>query len=216
MKKLFAIFCAVCLMPTFSTFAWVGGPFSNNSFFSENGDDGIYEAVAFANGSNATGLFRIVVGNNFRGVNTQGVERSAPAQEAVPTVPFGTAVTIQNPGLFSGNIIFGAFGTSSNVWWYEGVSYFGKTVGTVNSVMGLVTAVGQAEETLAGEIIGGNVGATGQNQINSFFVANLSKSGKFIPATAFSGQGEATGPDGETFEFSVFGTKVSDRILFGL
>ena len=70
MKKLFALFCAICLMPSFSAHAWIGGPFSNNSFFGENGDDGVYEAVGFPTSgvSNGVGIFRWAVANNVVGI----------------------------------------------------------------------------------------------------------------------------------------------------
>ncbi|MEM9017565.1 MAG: hypothetical protein AAGC68_11170, partial [Verrucomicrobiota bacterium] len=123
MKQLFAIFCAIILMPMFSASAWIGGPFSNNSYFGENGDDGVYEAVASA--TNALGLFRIVVGNSFAGSQEIATEGSS----TVVTDIFGNVVAVINtPGIASGNIVIGGFGTASNLWFYEGVSYTGTTL----------------------------------------------------------------------------------------
>jgi hypothetical protein len=60
-------------MPSFSAQARIGGPFSGNTYFPENGDDGVYEVAATA--TNRTGLYRIVVGNEFERVNPEGVNR---------------------------------------------------------------------------------------------------------------------------------------------
>ncbi len=69
MKKIFALFCAVFLMPTFSAQAWIGGPFSNNSFFEPAGTDGVYEATATA--LNGIGSIAFSVGNEFQGAGAQ-------------------------------------------------------------------------------------------------------------------------------------------------
>lgn len=200
MKKLFTVFCAVCLMPTFSAQAWIGGPFSNNSFFGENGDDGVYEAAATA--VNGIGLYRIVVGNDFNGVNPQGVLASVPAQT---TAPPGVLITV--PGIASGNVVIGAYGsTFSNVWYHEGVFYAGITLGTASSVMGVVQGFGEAR----------NLRGLGPVLLSSAFTANFQGTGKFLPARSFNGFGEGRIGAGLPFMFSVFGSKVSSRITLGL
>lgn len=192
-------------MPSFSAHAWIGGPFSNNSFFGENGDDGVYEAVGTT--TNGLGLFRIVVGNNFDGVNPSGVQASVPSEEP----NFGSPLTdnIQVPGISSGNIVFGALGNdANNIWYYQGVSYFGNSIGTVNSVQGIAAAVGRA--------------FTGADQtgdsILSAFQAQIERAGRFLPASAFSGTGElrVSTDTATAVPFTVFGSKVSSRITFGL
>ncbi len=208
MKKVFAVFCAMMLTPMFSANAWVGGPFSNNSYFGASGDDGVYEATA--SGINGIGLFRIVVGNEFQG--SQDIATAATNNTVlIPDGQGGTiAITIQIPGTNSGNMIFGAIGTSSNVWFYEGVSYlFGQTVGTVNSALGIAQAAGTAANTAtanANTVI-----------ISSGFSARLVRTGDAVIATAFEGVGSATPSNtGVEFSFSVFGTKVSNNIFFGI
>lgn len=192
-------------MPTFSAQAWIGGPFSGNSFVQVGGDDGVYEVVATAR--NGIGLYRIVVGNNFPGVNPTEVRASVPSQIPNTGTPFTDPIVV--PGLNSGNIFFGGLGSnSSNIWVFEGISYFGNVIGTVNSAQNQVAGVGTA--------------FTGANQtgdrLSSFFRAKLTNSGKLLPVRAFSGQGRfglSTEP-GRVVRFTVFGSKVSDEILFGL
>jgi len=203
MKKIFTIFCAVCLMPSFSAQAWIGGPFSNNSFNQLGGDDGVYEVIATA--VNGIGLYRVVVGNNFPGVNPGGVQSSVPSQSP-NTGNFNPLVV---PGLNSGNIFFGGLGSNaSNIWIYEGVSYFGNVIGTVNSAQGNVVGVGTA--------------FTGANQtgdrLSSFFRAKISGTGKLLPVRSFAGRGQMRVSSDITrrINFTVFGSKVSDQILFGL
>ncbi len=200
MKKIFALFCAVVLMPSFSAHAWVGGPFGNNSFFGQNGDDGVYEAAA--TGKNAIGLYRIVVGNAFAGVNPTGVNASIPATTTRPT---GTVVTV--PGISSGNVVIGAYGSPfNNIWYYEGLFYAGNTFGTASSVRGTVTAFGDARDNRG----------TGTNHIISRFVARFESGGDFIPARVFSGSGRAQLGTGRPFKFGVYGSKVSNTITLGL
>lgn len=204
-KKLFAIFCAFCLMPLMSAQAWIGGPFSNNSYFSDNGDDGVYEAVGTA--TNGVGIFRIVVGNSFDGVNATAVATSIPVTTQQPP-----GVTFTTGGLASGNITIGGLGLpyalSSNIWYYQGVSYFGASRGIVNSVLGEVICVANANDQLGG----------GTNTVGSFFRARLASSGAFLPARSFSGSGELRESQAPAVAvpFTVFGTKVSSQITFGL
>ena len=204
MKKIFAAFCAIVLMPSFSAQAWIGGPFSNNSFSGVNGDDGVYEVVATVR--NGLGLYRIVVGNNFPGVNPTGVQASVPSE----TPNTGTVLTdpIQVPGISSGNIFFGGLGgSSSNIWFFEGVTYSGNVTGTVNSAQGRAFGVASA-------FAGAN--QTG-NRISSQFRANLSGRGRLLAVRSFAGTGRFDSPrTGQVIRFTVFGSKISDSILFGL
>lgn len=197
MKQFFAIFCAFVLLPMFTTQAWVGGPFSNNNFLGDDADDGVYEAVAST--VNGLGLFRIVVGNNFAG--------SQQFNTATVTVPVfdddgNLIATLTFPGFNSGNVVIGGFGTATNVWYYRGVSYSGSTLGTANSALGIVQATGAATDG-------------GTQSISSAFRARFDRSSKLLPASAFSGTGRAVSSSGGRFRFTVFGTKVSDDILFG-
>tara|TARA_B110000305_G_C19250703_1_gene544603 strand:+ start:284 stop:688 length:405 start_codon:yes stop_codon:yes gene_type:complete len=103
MKNIIAIFCTLFLAPTSHSYAWIGGPFSNNSYFGESGDDGVYEAIA--TGPNAIGIFRIVVANEFGGsqdLNT-GLTRLPGA-----TATGGGGIAV--PAINSGNIFIGGFG----------------------------------------------------------------------------------------------------------
>jgi hypothetical protein len=125
MKKAFAVFCALVLMPGLNAQAWVGGPWSNNNS-QPTGDDGIYEAVATM--TNGTGMYRWAVRNQSGG--------------ATATASDVNVLTAQ-----SGNVLFGggSLGTwSSNVWYYKGITYYGRAFGTVNSSMGIVSVIGNA------------------------------------------------------------------------
>ena len=202
MKKLFALFCAVCLMPSFSAQAWIGGPFSNNSYFNPAGTDGVYEASATA--INGIGLYRIAVGNEFSGVNPTGVTTSIPTPLGV--VPAGGTL-VNLPAINSGNVVIGAWGNGfTNIWYFRGVQYFGSTLGTVNSVSGEV--IGMASSR--------NNNGQGGRQINSAFKANLQNTGKLIASYPFSGVGRASTNFGDRFRFTVIGSKVSNSLLFGL
>ena len=179
MKKFFAIFTAVVLMPASHTMAgWRGGPFSNNNAI-PSGDDGVYEAIAIM--ENGTGLYRFGVRNN--GVSTQvaaGFGGGAGAPVDSSNVQF-------NAGLLS------AF--SSNVWYYKGITYYGVTWGIANSDMGIVAATGNASSTVAAGLAtnngfvlnnpsGNNIGFA-----NSNFIAKFRDNG---PAFRFSGTGQVT------------------------
>lgn len=204
MKKIFAIFCAIILMPTLNCHAWVGGPFSNNSFFGENGDDGVYEASA--SGVNGIGLFRFVVGNDFQG--SQDIS-TAPTTVIIRDF-FGNIVgQFTTLGINSGNTVIGGFGTTSNVWFVRGVSYSGSTQGSVNSVSGRVIGVANAGDS------------TNSLLLSSGFKANLQNTGRSLPVSSFVGSGRGTinGGAGVTpirFRFTVLGSKVSSSILFGI
>jgi hypothetical protein len=203
MKKVFAILSVLCLFPGFNAYAWIGGPYSNNSFSELGGDDGVYEAVGTAR--NGIGLYRIVVGNSFPGVNPTAVQSSVPSDAPNP----GSSVPLIIPGLNSGNIFFGALGAnSSNIWVFEGVSYFGSVIGTVNSAQGRVVGVGTA-------FSGPNQTGT---RLSSYFRANLSGTGRLLPVRSFAGTGrfQISTQLGRNLRFTVFGSKVSDEILYGL
>lgn len=199
MKKIFAVFCAVVLMPSFSAQAWIGGPFSNNSFLGESGDDGVYEAAATA--MNGIGLFRISVGHNFPGIRPEGVNASVPS---MGTVQSEGDTPIPVPGISSGNVVIGAWGSSfTNIWYYEGVYYEGITFGTASSAMGTVTGFARAD------------GPSGI-RLSSAFIARFDGNGKFLPVRVFSGSGEGQLEGGDPFPFDVYGSKVSNKLTFGL
>ena len=122
MKKLFAIFFAITVIPSFHAHAWVGGPFSNNNLTPE-GDDGIYEAVGVAVNNNGIGLYRWGVGNRATAVNYNDGRNGN-----------------------TGNVQFGAFAGTSNqhVWYFQGNVYYGTCFGTVNSAIGTVNCIGNA------------------------------------------------------------------------
>ncbi len=207
MKKAFAVFCALILAPTFNTYAWIGGPFSNNSYFGESGDDGVYEGIA--TGPNAIGIFRITVANDFAGSQEQDTGlRLLPGLENFNSA--GSLTLARVPAVNSGNIFIGGFGLNetpaSNIWFYKGVSYFGRTSGTVNSALGIVAAVGNAPER-----------GSGGRFLDSSFQATLLTSGDLLPSSSFSGTGEASETTtGDSFDFTVFGSKVSSQITYGL
>ncbi len=208
MKK-FSVIGALCLLPLWSLQAWIGGPFSNNSYFGAGGDDGVYEAAATA--VNGVGVYRISVGNEFAGINPAGVTASGGAQKAVT----GNQI-IKTTGVASGNTIIGAYNGQQNIWFFQGQSYLGSALGTVNSAQGTVFAVGNAP-------LNGNTGGT-VNVLSSGFTANLQETGPFIAARAFSGTGQGqvrTSTGGaiggqNQFNFTVFGTRVSTQLTFGL
>lgn len=122
MKQVFGIFAALILMPTFQVQAWLGGPWSNNSY-QENGDDGIYEAIATM--TNGVGMYRWAVNNNNAG---------------------GTAMTGNFAGSTTSNVMFGGLvaAASPHVWYYKGIVYYGRCFGIVNSDMAIVSVTGNA------------------------------------------------------------------------
>lgn len=201
MKKIFAAFCALVLMPSFSAQAWIGGPFSKNTYFEENGDDGVYEAVAST--INGIGLYRFAVGNEFDGVNPQGVNASVPAQDTAGP----DEEVISNPSIASGNFVIGALANQYTcVWYYEGVQYFGFTLGTVNSSLGQVVGLSDCRDNRG----------QGVNSLSTSFRARLSSSSEFIPSSAFQGVGKAVTSQGTRFRFTVLGSRISNRITYGL
>lgn len=212
MKKLFAIFCAVFLMPTFSAQAWIGGPFSNNAFFGEDGDDGVYEAVAFpvrnANGkglTNGIGVFRWAVTNN-KAFNED-------TTTSISTVFFDNqgniAFTLVNIQPITSNVYFGGVGQVSHTWFVEGVSYRGNCDGVVNSGIGAITCVGQAT----------NVEDNTQT-VSSSFKAKFDGSGEGLPILRFSGRGRGEThnffipTEDQRFHFIVFGSRVTPTVTY--
>ena len=207
MKKVIAVFCALFLAPTFHSYAWIGGPFSNNSYFGESGDDGVYEGIA--TGPNAIGIFRITVANDFQGADQDTGLRLLSGLENFNSIG-GQLEEAKVPAINSGNIFIGGFGLNetpaSNIWYYEGVSYFGRTSGTVNSALGIVAGVGNATQR-----------GTGTAVLDSSFQATLLNSGDLLPSSSFQGTGLATDTiNNIQFDFTIFGSKVSSQITFGL
>lgn len=153
MKQAFGIFAALVLMPSFQVHAWLGGPWSNDTY-QTNGDDGIYEAVATT--SNGVGMYRWAVTNQAAGASNQ------------PN---------PNPGVLNpaggSNVEFGGLnGTvSSNVWYYKGLVYYGRCFGIVNSgwnqEFGIVSVTGN----------GSTDGAVGGIAINGTGTAGLAGPG---------------------------------------
>lgn len=142
MKQIFALFCAFVLLPSYTSHAWIGGPFSNNSHF-PTGEDGVYEAIATGQaGVAAVGIFRFAVANN-----TPGLPSTLPA----------TSVR-------SGNVFIGFLGVTpvSNIWFIDGLRYVGTSLGTVNEAASMVIAGGSA--TRAGATVDSNFTANIQRR----------------------------------------------------
>lgn len=203
MKKIFAVFCAVFLMPAFSAQAWIGGPFSNGSHFGASGADGVYEAVA--TGANTLGYYRIVIGNNTNpGIGT-------------PTTTTGTGAPSINGVIASGNVVLGALGNQSTTFWYSGgVAYAGRAFGTVSFATNQITGIATADDVSPS-------GYGGNETLNSFFTASFVNSGSLLPSRAFSGTGEftligtgTTTVNSGPFPLVVYGTKVSYQLQVGL
>ena len=211
MKKLFAIFCAVILMPSFSSYAWIGGPFSNNTYFGEDGDDGVYEAVAIPVGgqfNNGIGMYRWGVSNQsaFSDDATISVSVSVFDDEG------NLAQTFVDVRPVASNIYFGGTGQISHTWFIEGISYRGNCDGTANSGINSITCVGTATNQRDTNLY-----------ISSQFRATFENGGEGVPVSRFSGRGTGQTNDqfqgifGNTFEpvpfrFSVFGSKVASFV----
>lgn len=214
MKKIFAAFCALVLMPSFSAQAWIGGPFSNNSFFGEDGDDGVYEAVAFPIGNkspnrptvkNGIGTFRWAVTNTKSYTDDVATSLSRVFFDDEGNISF-TLVSVQP---ITSNVYYGGVGQISHSWFIEGVAYRGNCDGTVNSGIGSITCIGQAtnqEDT--------------SESVSSSFRAKFDGSGQGLPVMRFSGKGRgsainffdptATLP----FRFIVFGSRVTPDVNY--
>ncbi|MDF1813451.1 MAG: hypothetical protein P1V20_14735 [Verrucomicrobiales bacterium] len=217
MKKIFAILLAVTVIPTFHAHAWVGGPFSNNSF-TPAGDDGIYEAVAIPSGTfnDAAATAVSGVGLYRWGVNNQNAG--------------GTAFTNGLVGNTS-NVNFGGFigAISSHVWYINGAVYYGVCFGTVNSSIGQIRVVGNATDSTPAVISTPadlnnpdiNIGTPAQTATfaNSTFQGNVRSFPKWYATNNFQGTGQvnvAVNPtagipaaSGAAFPIIVFGSRVS-------
>lgn len=206
MKKVFAVFCALILAPSFTANAWIGGPFSNNTYFGENGDDGVYEAVAIPFGSarNSLGIYRWGITNNFPGLdpqNTTSVTLSANGGSSTFAVPV------------SSNVEFSGVSHFTHTWFVTGTYYRGFCQGTVNSGLGAITCIGAAQSA---------DGLSGISEsVSSSFRATFTSKNQGVPVRRFEGQGRAATTDGSgaflNFRFAVFGTKVANGVeYFGL
>lgn len=207
MKKLFSIFCAICLVPSFSAHAWVGGPFGNNNYFGEDGDDGVYESVAIPIGKarNGIGIYRWGVTNNFPGLDPQNTTTftfSSGSGFDTFTVPV------------SSNVMFSGVSLFTHTWFLNGVYYRGFCEGTVNSGLGIISCIGAARSA---------AGLSGVfESISSGFRAFYTNKGDGIPVRRFEGRGRARTHDGNTglttdFRFAVFGSRVANGVeYFGL
>jgi len=216
MKKIFALFCAVFLMPSFSAHAWIGGPFSNNSYFSQSGDDGVYEAVGIpvnnrANPNqrikNGIGLYRWAVTNN----TSFSDEVSTSISQVFFDVFGNIAFTLVDVVPLTSNVYFGGVGQVSHTWFVEGVAYRGTCEGTVNSGIGTVNCIGSASD------------AGGTSLIESSFKGKYSSAGdggQGIPISRFRARGRGTfievgNPAGTVaFRFRVLGSKVTQNVTY--
>lgn len=126
MKQAFGIFAALILMPSFQVQAWIGGPFSGNSYHT-NGDDGVYEAIGSL--TDGTAMYRWAVNNNNSGGIT--MEGGQANDATTSNVQFGGLVGAASP----------------HVIWYRGIVYYGRCFGIVNSNMGSVMVTGNAADT---------------------------------------------------------------------
>jgi len=137
MKKGIGLFLAVVLMPAMSAQAWIGGPWSANTYAS-NGDDGVYEAVATM--TDGVGMYRWGVGNNPGGIRSNVLFNGKTNYE--PWVTVGGAI-------------------SPHVWFYRGITYYGECYGLVNSMVNKVVVTGTASNLGGGD--GTGSGGAGLN-----------------------------------------------------
>lgn len=214
MKKVFGIFAAVILMPSLQVQAWVGGPWSNNSY-QANGDDGVYEAVGSL--TDGTAMYRWAVNNQGAGSNTTF------------THPAGSV-----NGASSSNVQFGGLFGSANphIIWYRGIVYYGRCFGLVNSGLhgGLVMVTGNATDdaSIGGQTLNGitlqSVGANVKGIANSTFRARINRSSynkRFhgYGQVHFIGAGDPVEgitnflQHGHKVGMKIFGSQVSTQIL---
>lgn len=201
MKQIFAIFLALCILPCFQTFAWIGGPFSNNSYFSENGDDGVYEAVGIPStaGVNGIGIMRWAV------TNSVAINPDNLSSVSTSTTFGGVTVTTFVISPTTSNVFLGGVNQISHAWFLQGVSYTGTCNGLVNSGLGIVTCSGLATQ------------GTTTNTISAGFTASFNNSGTGIPISRFSGTGNGSASNGGVitpFTFNAFGSKVSSQVIY--
>ena len=205
MKQIFAIFLALCILPCFQTFAWIGGPFSNNSYFSENGDDGVYEAVGIPStaGVNGIGIMRWAVTNSVA-INPDNLTSTA----FVTTTTVGGVTTTTTSFTISpttSNVFLGGVNQITHAWFLQGVSYTGTCNGIVNSGLGIISCSGLATQ------------GTTANTISAGFTATFDNSGNGIPIARFRGTGDGTAINGGVttpFSFNAFGSKVSSQVIY--
>jgi hypothetical protein len=216
MKKIFTIFCAVCLLPSFSAHAWIGGPFSNNSYFSQAGDDGVYEAVAFPVRNlmnpdqeirNGIGMYRWAVTNNTSFSDSVSTSTSQVFFDDEGNIAFTLVDIIP----LTSNVYFGGVGQTSHTWFIRGVVYRGTCEGSVNSGIGVVNCVGSSSSN------------NGNGLIESSFKGKYSSAGdggKGIPISRFRAKGRGTlisvGNPAATvnFRFRVLGSKVTQGVTY--
>lgn len=233
MKKIFAIFLALVLMPSFHAYAWLGGPFSNNSF-TPAGDDGVYEAVAVPASSYGTNQF--LDGNPVNQVNGIGLYRWAVSNNNTGSLVNNPATGIQEDSV--SNVHFGGLTGSTNqkTWYINGKVYYGTCFGVVNSVAGAIRVVGTAAPAqpilnqqgfnFFNTDLEGNQGIQDvDGYCNSYFTGYWQSNDElWYAGRNFEGYGSVTtintdlGPfanvgndenDAFTFEIFVFGSRVS-------
>lgn len=216
MKQVFGIFAALVLMPGMQVQAWVGGPWSNNSY-QTNGDDGIYEAVGSL--TDGTAMYRWAVNNNGTGANAAITTGAANG---------GSTSNVQFAGLF------GAM--NPHVVWYRGIVYYGRCFGMVNSGLhgGLVMVTGNATDdalsggqnfngvTLTAPTAG--TGVTIKNIANSTFRASITRHSynkRFHGYGQIHFIGEGSPDEGPTnflqhghkVGMKIFGSQVSTQVI---
>ncbi len=216
MKKIFAAFCALVLMPSFSAQAWIGGPFSNNSYFGEEGDDGVYEAVGIPvnNRDNPNQVIKNGIGM-YRWAVTNNSSFTDDVSTSISTVFFddqgNIAFTLVDVVPLTSNVYFGGVNQVSHTWFIEGVAYRGSCEGSANSGLGIVTCIGSASTT------------NGTGLIESSFKGRYSSAGdggEGIPISRFRAKGRGTSIDvgnplgTVTFRFRVFGSKVTQSVTY--
>lgn len=214
MKKIFAAFCALVLMPSFSAQAWIGGPFSNNAFFGEDGDDGVYEAVAYPIGNKAPNVPTVKNGiGTFRWAVTNTKSFTDDVTTSVTSAFFddegNITATFVDVRPLTSNVYFGGVGQVSHTWFIEGVAYRGNCEGSVNSGIGAISCIGQAA----------NQEDTSQT-VSSSFRAKFDGGGQGLPVSRFSGKGRGTAVDfldpnaTIPFRFVVFGSRVTTTVVY--
>ena len=213
MKKVFGIFAAVILMPALQVQAWVGGPWSNNSY-QDNGDDGIYEAVGSL--TDGTAMYRWAVNNEG---TAAGTAFTAPAG----AINGAHASNVQFGGLFGS--------TNPHVIWYRGIVYYGRCFGIVNSGLhgGLVMVTGNATDNAlsGGQNLNGvtlTAAANPKSIANSTFRARINRSSfnkRFhgYGQVHFIGAGDPNEgitnflQHGHKVGMKIFGSQVSTQVL---
>jgi hypothetical protein len=180
MKQAFGIFAALILVPSMQVQAWVGGPWSGNSH-QENGDDGVYEAVATT--ANGVGMYRWAVQNNLDATG-------------IGDFPYPSGQGFTNSNVQFGGLV-GAM--SPHVWYFRGLVYYGRCFGIVSSTMGIVSVTGNASDT------GFDGSGNGVNGVN--LAGGLASDFNF----ATVGSGSTPISNRKTVANSTFQAKISDK-----